>query len=1179
MQKGILSGNRGRKLSAWDKVWLFKKIDSFFRADQYFSHLDRTLVSSEVRGAIEVSTNFEDLLAAVKKISLNKPIKFTRKLSATGNDHYYFEYPPLWFQLETLFLHWDTILSVYEELKSHDASIGYRFGHKPEPTSNRVIKSDRPSLRLIDANIAGPLKKPFFEEYSEFKNSICRNAKQLFEEGEKLERQRLVLAQTDIKKFFHTLKTKTLVRRLKEDFPILSDLVESTSEMNAFGYDTVPIGWAVSGTLVDLCMVGVHERFAKELQAKTLSRVEAIITQRLHSYIPAQGQPHNLETELLKTLRLSGLQYRASFNYVDDFVFLVTYLAPEDSTIAAIFDKVIGFAVVEAAEELLNLVLPNSSGGDGKRLEFYKSELEKLNILSFDRTNIETLQSNFIPMLNAKASFEADSDNNVWTRLDEFLLPVDNDLALNERSQFFSTLNNLRKSIIDGSFPDEATRDEIFRKIFVKIEGDGARYIRTILQLLEAMFAVAKRQEDRDYLVRKTVELVERYQTKPSLDLNLKLFSGLFNCYERFNFDLNIQFYIHLDNFAKAWFQKYKNEWDKLLLEDVRTTFRIRQVNHQQVEIGRKDELQDDVLRVAGSLVRGIAVGLNVLWAVRGRKIQKLRLANGEIDAVIASHVLSKSTSRDSEIDIDDYLTLTKQVAEQCGNNAAVLFFRLSCATILSRFSDADLKKAISYMKEEHGNSTEVQLLSESLKTVRKNQGHFEQQYSERLKFAYNGLKNGSWKELVPSMLLREDERSPFGLSFFFLSLCMPNRYFYLRAYLHVLGGFESILVVSGEFLPKSLFRVGTAFVDILDLIRNEPLKKGVLVSALGTIKKIRQILKKELQFYPSCTDPLEKFRRDDVVLIDIAGERYKRFYEQIKVRKEVRVTLASVNIPKSEFVEEAGLTFSDTFTNELDTKIQAAISEACKQKASIVVFPELTLPRRYLRRYLNDCAKNNLVLIAGVEYEITHPNKAKNVTIVSIPCSREENPFGYEYIGFEQPKRYPSAEENHSLKENGFEYVPGSTQYIFQISGFGRFAILTCSDFLSLRLRLKLQKEIQTLFVPAQTNDSTTYDHITQASIRELHCFTVVCNSPCQGSSFVYGPFYRDHERVVMKRVGRVVPEFCTVLFKPEELLASQRHPSLVPFRKDPKRIHPELTGLEKMKQTPPDWGTEEAD
>lgn len=268
------------------------------------------------------------------------------------------------------------------------------------------------------------------------------------------------------------------------------------------------------------------------------------------------------------------------------------------------------------------------------------------------------------------------------------------------------------------------------------------------------------------------------------------------------------------------------------------------------------------------------------------------------------------------------------------------------------------------------------------------------------------------------------------------------------------------------------------------------------------------------------------------------------------------------------------GLSFYKASVERLNLQVHTALNEVRKRKTTMIVFPELSLPNKYLKYYVGRMANERAILVGGVEYTSDNNKNAYNSTIISIPVDRKADPFGRAYISFEQVKHYPAAFEKRELKP--YKYMGGESVFLFKSDQIGSFANLTCSDFLSLRMRLKVQELVHFLLVPAQNPDNSTYDHLAQSCIRDLHSFAVICNSQFVGTSLIYGPLYDQTKRTLLKREGISHPEFASLTWNPMILKISQTADSQVPFRpkeKKKKRKSDEYR-LADFKQTPPDFG-----
>ena len=115
----------------------------------------------------------------------------------------------------------------------------------------------------------------------------------------------------------------------------------------------------------------------------------------------------------------------------------------------------------------------------------------------------------------------------------------------------------------------------------------------------------------------------------------------------------------------------------------------------------------------------------------------------------------------------------------------------------------------------------------------------------------------------------------------------------------------------------------------------------------------------------------------------------------------------------------------------------------------------------------------------------------------------------------------------------------------------------------------------MQTVFVPAQNKDSMTYGHISETSIRDLHCVTIVCNNPKKGSSHCYAPYYDRRKRTVFKKIGVSTPEHHTFKIDPRKFRKTQQEADpLKPFREPLDLENNKNNDFSKYKQLPPDWG-----
>lgn len=1133
------------------KLWIKAKATQFYRQDPYLKHLNADIALSHLYEGLTVSKSMQQLRAYLKASGGNSAAKITRK----NDGKTFFEYPSLSFQIDSLLDIWPQICSLYKDKSLID--VNHRFGHRPNLNSNfQDLKNDS-VIKLRDIKINCPLKIPFQEDYPNFKKFTVEAANNVLKDSKKKNASILVI-QTDIEKFFHTLKLDSLKTFLKENF---SEIHEASAiyldQLNAdFNFESLPIGWSLSGIYSDLVAVKMHEAIKHNLNKLLQTHIQRIdIDTSVRQFVSEVESSEEILTQVKNLVSTSGVEFKSALNYVDDFIFILEYNVSEqfkDKRVIRVFEKIVTYALLDIAEEQINSLFNPSIG-----LKLYRPDNEKGKHFSFDRSNIDTLSSNFFSIANNNPSDP--EEPNIWTRLDEFLLPADNDLILNERTQFFMHLANLRHKVLEGETLNDSNLNDIFQKIILKIQGPEAKYIASVLRLIEVLM-VTNYNKHLEFSTKALFRIYQEFQkSNKSLELWLRFFSGYFKIYQKLSFDPKFKFYDDFDQFSVFWAKNNSAEDDKDLLKAIKTTFLIKSVVGKSVENSNWLEIMDR--RRQGHSRAGI-FSKNFLGFNLSSLNAKVRIQiNNSYDAFSVASFL-KYASRVRQIDVDSYLHVGKKIKQKASVSSAINFYNTSAFSVIPKWSEDEIDECTKKL-ESVTSKTHSQGIRRLLNCAERQLKSVGDSYSDRLKHLSTSLGQTPVSKIknVPPVFGGGDPTQYRSL-IFYLSTLESNSLFDLqRSYLSSLIPIDSARDFSYLQIPVALRKTGLAFFQVQQKIVSIQRDK-FSPSLLAPI--VVEILRSEIKKNCDGKSTLDSFKLESTCFVDlnILGDDFS------KKQNELLLTLCPIGMNKDkDFDEDRGLKFSAGVHERLDLRIESAINEAKKRGANVIVFPELTLPRKYLLRYLDMCGKRGLLLIAGIEYATDYSINCRNSTIISFPLNSKVDPYGRCYLAFEQDKHFPAAEEKQLLEKNGvYKYQPGKNLYIFSSKKFCNFAILTCSDFLSLRLRLKLQEKIQTVFVPAQNLDMTTYNHIAESSIRDLHCFAVVCNNQDIGGSFVYAPFRDRHRRTIFRKDGSTLPEFLTMKWSPSSIKKSQVADSQIPFKKD--------SGLEHMKQTPPDWG-----
>ena len=172
----------------------------------------------------------------------------------------------------------------------------------------------------------------------------------------------------------------------------------------------------------------------------------------------------------------------------------------------------------------------------------------------------------------------------------------------------------------------------------------------------------------------------------------------------------------------------------------------------------------------------------------------------------------------------------------------------------------------------------------------------------------------------------------------------------------------------------------------------------------------------------------------------------------------------------------------------------------------SLVLFPELAIPRMWIREIAWYCIRRKYALVSGLEYEHVGPGEVRNPVVVVIPG---------EAIGeatvVQLYKDYPANEERVLLAQRGYRFAAlkpelGTAGITFS-GPYGRFGLLICSEMLEAPRISKLVGSVELILVPAWNPDTTTFDSLIRGTGRTVHAYVAVSNNGKISDCRIWGP------------------------------------------------------------------------
>jgi predicted amidohydrolase len=236
------------------------------------------------------------------------------------------------------------------------------------------------------------------------------------------------------------------------------------------------------------------------------------------------------------------------------------------------------------------------------------------------------------------------------------------------------------------------------------------------------------------------------------------------------------------------------------------------------------------------------------------------------------------------------------------------------------------------------------------------------------------------------------------------------------------------------------------------------------------------------------------------------------------------RTKVALGNLRTEESWWAASLT-KPALTDERQKRLTRVINQALDAakhadgRPTLLVLPELSLPRRWLRQVCSHLARSEplVSLVAGLEYDVAG-TKVYNEALAFFPRRY------FSAALWMWTKRRPAHHEAPELQELGFTFARRSEnrRFVRVSSEHGRFLPLICSELLEVDTRKELLDRVDFVLIPAWNPDTTSFEHLVHASALELHSFVAVANNGLFSDCRIRGPYAEAWQREVCRMIAR---------------------------------------------------------
>lgn len=340
--------------------------------------------------------------------------------------------------------------------------------------------------------------------------------------------------------------------------------------------------------------------------------------------------------------------------------------------------------------------------------------------------------------------------------------------------------------------------------------------------------------------------------------------------------------------------------------------------------------------------------------------------------------------------------------------------------------------------------------------------------------------------------------------------------------------------------------------INIMRVPRGFSIRK---VLRLGAIKKFRSASNLKIPHWPALVFPTRSLSIQEMALItpsvledpdllsqsinglrgagtwksrplgfyDNNGDRY--LYVPTNSKETINVALTNVETTDSQWNgaltqrPDRSLKRYKRFCQLVNKTIQAST------KVDYVLFPELSVPRRWAIGAAEKLAKQGISFVCGVEYYFQRKMKStlRNDCLVSL-CTYWP---GYKSnLIYMQPKVFPAHFESKSLAKVGKKlYKPSSIDEALPIYQHGDyfFGSLICSDLTTPSNRARFEGKVDSLFVLEWNKDVKTFSFLIEGAAHDIHTFVIQVNNRMYGDSRIRAPFAKEHRRDSVRVKGGI--------------------------------------------------------
>ncbi|AZE08658.1 hypothetical protein C4K10_0347 [Pseudomonas chlororaphis subsp. aureofaciens] len=247
--------------------------------------------------------------------------------------------------------------------------------------------------------------------------------------------------------------------------------------------------------------------------------------------------------------------------------------------------------------------------------------------------------------------------------------------------------------------------------------------------------------------------------------------------------------------------------------------------------------------------------------------------------------------------------------------------------------------------------------------------------------------------------------------------------------------------------------------------------------------------------------------------------------YLYIGTKRKSKIIVALTNIKTDETAWAATACDKPNLSLERYSRIAELVNQAIQltPKPDYVLFPELSVPLRWVDSIAGRLSAVGISLVAGTEYR--HFSKNKVISEACLVLADDRLGFPASVI-IRQPKLQPAVGEDQSLtaiygKYWAYGRLTKTSNKPIYIHNGACFGVMVCSELQNSKARVDFQGEIDALMVLSWNKDLETFSALIESAALDIHAYTILANNRKYGDSRVRAPAKESYMRELARVRG----------------------------------------------------------